>query len=141
MKCVIAEARNLTKGWLEKEYVMNTKVKTHIKSNKFVAAAGMAMLSWAAGSPAAPAYGGDALSVHVSYGDLNLDTGLGAKALYARIRNAAKEVCEPFAGRDLARRSKFDGCVSKAITSSVAAVNNARLTAMHNESVKLYGKS
>jgi UrcA family protein len=35
------------------------------------------------------------LTKKVAYGDLNLDSEQGAKALYARLRFAAKEVCTP----------------------------------------------
>jgi len=121
---------------------MNTKAKKFIESNKFAAAAALTLLGCTAGLPAAlAADDSQAPSIHVAYGDLNVDSALGAKALYARIRNAAKEVCEPLDGGDLTRRTQYDGCVSHAITTSVTAVNNARLTAMHNESVRLNGKS
>jgi len=121
---------------------MNTKVKKIIKRNKFAAAAALTLLGCTAGLPAAlAADDGQAPSIHVAYGDLNIQSDLGAKVLYARIRNAAKAVCEPLNGADLTRRSKYDGCVSHAITTSVTALNNARLTAMHNESVRFNGKS
>jgi UrcA family protein len=117
---------------------MNIETKSFPKNNRFLIGAGLTLLGWAAGSSAVTAAdGGSPPSIHVSYGDLNLDSDAGAKVLYARIRGAANEVCNPLYGADLARRTKFDGCVSAAITSSVAAVNNARVTAMHNESVKL----
>ena len=82
-----------------------------------------------------------ALSKKVSYADLNLDSPEGAHVLYARLRYAAEEVCEPFDGRELSRRNIWRTCVSHALASAVAQVNKPRVTALHNQSVNHSGSS
>ncbi|MGO9592910.1 MAG: UrcA family protein [Steroidobacteraceae bacterium] len=80
-------------------------------------------------------YSGEALTKKVTYGDLNLDNEQGAKALYNRIRSAAKEVCAPFESKELARRIVWQTCVDHAVTSAVGQVNRPMVTAVHNRSV------
>ena len=69
----------------------------------------------------------------VSYGDLNLDSEQGAKVLYARLRNAAENVCSSLEGRELIQKRIWQGCFDKAVTSAVGQVNKARVTALHNQ--------
>ena len=67
----------------------------------------------------------------VSYGDLNLATEAGAKALYGRLRHAASRVCT-IQGSVL-----MDGwrlCYEKALNSAVASVNEPLIAALHNRS-------
>jgi UrcA family protein len=78
---------------------------------------------------------GQALTKKVTYGDLNLDSEQGAKALYNRLRSAAKEVCAPFESIELARRIVWQTCVDHAVTSAVEQVNRPMVTAVHNRSV------
>jgi UrcA family protein len=78
---------------------------------------------------------GEVLTKKVTYGDLNLDNELGAKALYNRIRYAAKEVCAPFESKELARRVVWQTCVGHAVTSAVEQVNRPMVTALHNRNV------
>jgi UrcA family protein len=75
------------------------------------------------------------LSKTVAYADLNLDSPEGANALYARLRHAAEEVCEPFDGGELSRHNVWRLCVGKTLASAVAQVNRPRVTALHNQSV------
>jgi UrcA family protein len=74
----------------------------------------------------------DPLTTVVAYEDLNVDTTAGAKALYSRLRAAAKEVCAPLEGRHL-RRSLWQGCFDNAVTAAVVQVNKTRVTALHNQ--------
>jgi UrcA family protein len=76
------------------------------------------------------------LTKRVSYADLNLDSQQGAKIFYGRVRSAAKQVCSPFESRDASRMTQWQTCVNDAVSSSVAQVNNTRVTALYNESVK-----
>ena len=71
----------------------------------------------------------DIPSVVVHYGDLNLNTKAGVAKLHARIHRAADTVCTPLESRVLGLRSLHKACVNDAVAQSVAAVNNARLTA------------
>lgn len=72
----------------------------------------------------------------VTYGDLNLDTQEGAKALYARLRYAAMEVCSPLEARELSRHQVWERCVNSALTSAVGKVNKPTVTALHDLRVR-----
>lgn len=77
----------------------------------------------------------------VSYGDLNLDSEQGAKALYARLRNGAQDVCSSFEGRDLFFKRLWQTCFDQAVDAAVVQVNKTGLTTLHNQTVyrsKLY---
>jgi UrcA family protein len=71
----------------------------------------------------------------VAYGDLNLDSQQGTKALYARLRNGAEDVCSSFEGRDLFFKRVWQACVDQAVATAVAQVNRAGLTTLHNQKV------
>jgi UrcA family protein len=71
----------------------------------------------------------------VAYGDLNLDSQQGAKALYARLRNGAKDVCYSFEGRDSFFKRVWRTCVDQAMATAVAQVNTPRLTTLHNQTI------
>ena len=71
----------------------------------------------------------------VSYGDLNLDSQQGAKALYARLRNGAEEVCSSFEGRDVFFKRLWQTCFDQAVAAAVVQVNNPGLTTLHNQTV------
>ena len=71
----------------------------------------------------------------VAYGDLNLDSELGAKALYARLRNGAADVCSSFEGRDLVFKKLWQNCFDGALASAVAQINRTGLTTLHNETL------
>jgi UrcA family protein len=76
----------------------------------------------------------DPLTKTVAYGDLNLDSQSGAKALYARLRGAARAVCSPLEDRDLAHRMAWQSCINQAIRSSVTRINNRMVTSVYEES-------
>jgi UrcA family protein len=71
----------------------------------------------------------------VAYGDLNLDSEQGAKALYARLRNGAEDVCSSFEGRDLAFKKLWQSCFDSAVASAVAQINRTGLTTLHTQTV------
>ena len=73
----------------------------------------------------------DTNTVVVKYGDLNLDSQVGIASLHKRIRNAAESVCSPLETRILGLRQAYESCVDDAVSSGVAAVGNANLTAFH----------
>ncbi len=77
--------------------------------------------------------GPDALSVKVSFADLDLNHSQGVAVLYDRIANAAKAVCAPLEGRDLKSSTLFRGCIHEAITGAVSRVDQPRLTAYYRQ--------
>lgn len=90
----------------------------------------VAALSVAGLATAAPR--GEANSVVVRYGDLNLNSQAGIAVLHKRIANAAKSVCGSLDTRILGLRDAYDSCVSNAIASGVAQVGNPNLTQFHD---------
>jgi UrcA family protein len=91
-----------------------------------------------AGAPA-PATPPATLSKKVTFSDLNLDTQAGANALYARLRRAAEEVCEPFDSQELGRHRVWRMCVDNALASAVTHINKPKVTALHNQSANHSG--
>jgi UrcA family protein len=81
------------------------------------------------------------LSKRVTFSDLNLDTQAGANALYARLRYAAGEVCEPYEGQDLSRHRVWKTCVDQALAAAVAKINKPRVTALHNQNASRSGSN
>jgi UrcA family protein len=71
----------------------------------------------------------------VAFGDLNLDSEQGVKALYARLRNGAEDVCSSLDGRDLFFKRMWQSCFDKAVASAVMQVNRPSLTTLHNQRV------
>lgn len=100
---------------------------------KSVVASGAAVMLglFAAGAPAAP-FESDALSIEVSFADLDLSRQEGAEALYARIRAAARTVCEPlYDSRSLQLAARHRRCIDEAVAGAVKQVDRATLTAVH----------
>ena len=71
----------------------------------------------------------------VHYSDLDINTRAGANVLYARIRNAAQQVCGDVDSRQLAVSAAAKGCVNRAIYTSVRSVNSPKLTSVYNSRV------
>jgi UrcA family protein len=113
---------------------MNIATKTRSKSTASIITASLAVLCWSAGAaPVQAAEQIDPLTKIVAYGDLNLETEAGAKVLYSRLRNAAKDVCVLLESRDPSRKSLWETCFDNAVTTAVVQVNKARVTALHNQ--------
>jgi UrcA family protein len=74
---------------------------------------------------------GDAPSVTVRYGDLNLTSQEGIASLYGRIRNAAAAVCSALDGRDRMREMLWHDCYNHAVANAVQTVHNETLSAYH----------
>jgi UrcA family protein len=68
----------------------------------------------------------------VKYADLDLSNPAGAVALYARIQQAARQVCSPLDGRDLTSKMQMASCVHKAIARAVAKVDQPALFDAYN---------
>jgi UrcA family protein len=68
------------------------------------------------------------LSMKLAYGDLDLGTAAGVKALYARIHSAANQVCYP--------QVTYPGyyhCVTTAMANAVQSVGQPALTALYEK--------
>jgi len=81
---------------------------------------------------AAAANVGDTPSRIVSFGDLNLGSHEGVSRLYARIKSAAKEVCEPIVDVSVTgARLRQRRCEEHAIEQAVEDVSSSQLTTFH----------
>src|SRR5256884_9659311 len=67
----------------------------------------------------------------VQFADLDLTRTAGVMVLYARIKSAAQEVCEPINARALAASQAARKCVAESIARVVADVNAPALTGYH----------
>jgi UrcA family protein len=111
------------------------KIATSSALRSMIATALLAITCFAGtGAALAWDHSEEALTKKVTYGDLNLDNEQDAKALYNRIRFAAKEVCFPLESLDLPRRIAWKACVDHAVTAAVEQVNRPMVTAVHNRS-------
>jgi UrcA family protein len=116
---------------------MKSAIGSHSPSMTSVMAATLVALACIAGGGTAQASDADQnLTRKVSYGDLNLDTQEGAKALYARLRYAAMEVCSPLEARELNRHLVWERCVDGALSSAVGQINKPTVTALHDLKVR-----
>jgi UrcA family protein len=111
-----------------------TTIKTQSISAATVLATGFLILGVAMGGNVQAAEAKYDTAI-VAYGDLNLDSEQGAKALYGRLRNSAEDVCSSLEGRDLAFKKLWQSCFDSAVASAVAQINRPGLTTVHNQSV------
>ncbi len=114
---------------------MKSTSNTHSRSAVLLLIAGLAFGFATIGGVAQAAEPQQALSIKVAYGDLNLDSVDGAKALYARLRGAAAAVCRPLEDRDLARQQARQTCFNDAVARAVAEVNKTAVTALHHQTI------
>ena len=67
----------------------------------------------------------------VQFADLDLTRSAGVMVLYARIKSAARQVCEPINDRDVGASQAARKCVEESIARAVADVNAPALTGYH----------
>ena len=67
----------------------------------------------------------------VKFGDLNLNNRDDVVTLYARIKAAANEVCEPADSRSIDRFVSMRRCRKQAISRAVADTQSSMLMAVH----------
>jgi UrcA family protein len=91
-------------------------------------AASLAAVS--AGTALAAPAAEDAPSTTVRYGDLNLATEKGARILFQRISNAAKQVCPDADYRDLSSQVRARTCQKEAVERAVREVKSPHLAAL-----------
>ena len=70
-------------------------------------------------------------SVTVSYFDLDLATPAGVQALYDRMKDAARTVCDSLATREIGRMGLWRDCYEQAVDDAVATVDRPALTALY----------
>jgi UrcA family protein len=105
-------------------------------TNKRTVISSLLLLATALGAGAASASEcetvDDARRCHVHYADLDLARSPDAAKLYARIRSAAGEVCEPLVeSTSFASVARTRQCMAQAIEHAVADVNAPTLTSYH----------
>ena len=83
------------------------------------------------GAAAATAGETDLRTMTVNYDDLNINSDQGAKALYSRLRTAARRVCMNLQGKELRQRELWTACFNESLARAVSAVNQERLTELH----------
>lgn len=72
-------------------------------------------------------------AVNYSYSDLASDQG--TRALYQRIKRAARSVCPSFDPRDLVAFDENRECQRQAIASAVRQIGSQRLAAVHRQAL------
>ena len=114
----------------------DTRIKSPFISMASIVAASLVV--FAAAAMAASAQAAEARQMDkaiVAYGDLNLDSQQGTKALYARLRNSAEDVCSSIDGRNLFLKRLWQTCFDQAVAAAVVQINRPGLTTLHNETV------
>lgn len=77
----------------------------------------------------------DTPQVAVNYSDTDLASDQGTRALYQRIKRAARSVCPSYDPRDLIGFAANRECEQRAIASAVHQIGNRRLAAVHKHAV------
>jgi UrcA family protein len=114
---------------------VETNMSAKVISQRALRACGavlaLALIAGAA-QAATPSY--ETATVKVSYGDLNLASAEGSKALYSRIVSAARAVCYAYDvdGRDLHAVAIERSCEERAISRAVQDVHSTQLAALSN---------
>ncbi len=67
----------------------------------------------------------------VRFPDLDLSKAAGAAALYARLRHAARVVCDPMDSREMGIAAIYRACMDQAVANAVAGVNSPLLSQYH----------
>ncbi len=92
----------------------------------FIAFASMFLASLAFASPSQAQ--DEPKSRTVQFEDLDLSKSEDAAALFARIRGAAKSVCDAYNSRELIRHQHYIACVELAVSNAVMRVDEPLLT-------------
>jgi UrcA family protein len=69
-------------------------------------------------------------TVDVVYSGMDLSTSAGATRLYQSLKNAARQVCRGWEGRELSRQARWQRCYDKALAGAVKHVDRPLLTAL-----------
>jgi UrcA family protein len=104
------------------------RIRNTFRHGLIALAAGMTLAS-AAAQAAAP--GIDQPTVGVQYSKQDLATRAGVRTLYARLQNAARQVCPDSDARDLSRAVAARACYQAALAGAVSQIREPRLTLVH----------
>jgi UrcA family protein len=94
------------------------------------------LLSGSLGIANAAVPGEEVPTVVVAYGDIDLGTDEGVRALYSRITFAASHVCPFQEAMDAEHVALFKSCRDAAITRAVSAIKSPQLAALRAEHAK-----
>jgi UrcA family protein len=81
--------------------------------------------------------GYDSSSVVVRYPDLNPSQPDGARALYRRIKTAARQACGDSNIKDLTLYSRYRECYEHAVANAVEEVKSRRVSELHRNETHL----
>jgi UrcA family protein len=70
----------------------------------------------------------DTYAVTVQFADLDLNREAGIARLYARIKGAARRVCDQQANDQLAASQNYPVCVKRAVSTAVARIDRPMLS-------------
>lgn len=105
-----------------------------------LAVVAIAFLGWPAPTLSNEAEGDELLRIAVPFADLNMMHPDGAKALYSRIREAARQVCGVRIGPQSPQERRVQStCFAEAVADAVKQVNRQQLTAMHDAAIARAG--
>jgi UrcA family protein len=93
----------------------------------------VAVVGLSAGVATVQADESNAPSQAVSYAGLNLDSDVGARMFYTRVKNAAKSVCSAY-DHDLGLAERHKSCIDNAVGSAVNQANNSKVTELYTRS-------
>jgi UrcA family protein len=116
------------------EIAMKTTIKSCLQSTASVVATVVLVCAAITGTALAD-QPGEALTRSVTYGDLDLESGQGAKELYGRLRSAAQEVCSPLENTDPTHQKLWQNCVDSALVSAVSKINKPLVSALQHQNV------
>jgi UrcA family protein len=71
------------------------------------------------------------VSVRINYGDLDLGTDAGAKAMLDRISHAARNICGEEDRVGIESRSRYYACLKTTVDRAVAKLGVSRVTALN----------
>jgi UrcA family protein len=91
----------------------------------------LAMLLGSLSAAAAAVEPGEVATRRVNFADLDLTRSAGVTVLYARIKSAAGEVCQPVNAREVESVMRSNRCTQQAIARAVADVNAPALTSYY----------
>jgi UrcA family protein len=103
-------------------------------SHRIVLLLALGLTGWVGSANAANSLAAPAQSMRVAFADLDLSHAAGVDALYARLRHAAAEVCNPADTLELRALVSYRACAARALDDAVVAVNAPKLTAVHSRS-------
>jgi UrcA family protein len=87
--------------------------------------------SASAATPQTTAPGTNTVSVTISYGDLDLNTNAGARAMFARISHAARRICEaqpPAQALDM--MAAYESCMTSVTSRALTKLGNTKVWAV-----------